>query len=76
LRVATKALEQALESQRILQRRYKNGLALMVELLSADAAVLETGLAKARSRFDARIAWSALKWKSGILGRDMVASHP
>jgi hypothetical protein len=48
----------------------------MVELLSADAAVLETGLAKARSRFDARIAWSALKWKSGILGRDMVASHP
>ncbi|MCD6261433.1 MAG: TolC family protein [Deltaproteobacteria bacterium] len=76
LRVATKALGQAIESQRILQRRYENGLALMVELLSADAAVFETRLAKARSRFDARIAWSALKWKSGILGRDLIGSYP
>ncbi len=72
LDVTLKAVRQAVESQRILKNRYENGLALMVELLAADTSVRETRLSAARARFQARLAWSELRWKSGVLGRDII----
>ncbi|RUM93151.1 MAG: hypothetical protein DSZ23_00255 [Thermodesulfatator sp.] len=74
LKVMGKAVKQAEESQRILKKRYENGLALMVELLSADTSVRETKLQEARARFDARLAWSELRWKAGLLGRDLLST--
>ncbi len=72
LRVTRQAVEQAKEGQRILKNRYENGLALMVELLAADTSVREMMLQEAKARFDARLAWSELRWKTGILGKDMI----
>ncbi len=74
LRIMHKAVRQAVESQRILRNRYENGLALMVELLAADTNVRETKLSEAKARFDARLAWSRLRWKAGILGRDVLST--
>ncbi len=72
LEVSLKAVRQAVESQRILKNRYENGLALMVELLAADTSVRETRLGAAKARFDARLAWSELRWKTGVLGREII----
>jgi len=74
LKVTRKAVQQAEESQRILRNRYENGLALMVELLAADTSVRETRLQEAKARFDARLAWSELRWKSGVLGKNMITT--
>ncbi|NPA95247.1 MAG: TolC family protein [Thermodesulfobacteria bacterium] len=72
LKVARQAVKQAKESQKILRNRYSNGLALMVELLSADTTVKETSLEEAAARFDARLAWSELRRKAGVLGQDII----
>ncbi len=72
LRVARESVSQARESQKILKNRYGNGLALMVELLAADTNVKMTMLEEAKARFDARLSWSRLKRKVGILGKDVL----
>ena len=75
LKVARESVRQAKESQKILKNRYANGLALMVELLAADTNVKETMLEEAAARFDARLAWSDLRRKAGILGRDILENN-
>ena len=72
LKVARESVSQARESQKILKNRYQNGLALMVELLAADTNVKMTMLEEAKARFDARLSWSKLKRKVGILGKDVL----
>ncbi len=72
LRVARQSVKQARESQKILSNRYSNGLALMVELLAADTAVKETMLEEAAARFHARLAWSELRRKAGVLGMEIL----
>ncbi len=74
LKVARQAVKQAKESQKILRNRYSNGLALMVELLAADTSVRETSLEEAAARFDARLAWSELRRKAGVLGKDVLVN--
>lgn len=68
LEVVSKAVAQAEETLRILKKRYENGLALMVEVLSAETALKETGLQEAQARFDFMTAMSELKLKTGVLG--------
>jgi len=75
LKVARESVRQAKESQKILKNRYANGLALMVELLAADTSVKETRLEEAAARFDARLAWSDLRRKAGVLGRDILEKN-
>ena len=75
LKVARESVRQAKESQKILRNRYANGLALMVELLAADTSVKETMLEEAAARFDARLAWSDLRRKAGVLGHDILEKN-
>ncbi len=72
LKVAQKAVQQAKESQKILKNRYENGLALMVELLAADTSVKKVMLQEADARFKARLAWSDLMRRVGILGESLL----
>ncbi|HNQ77151.1 MAG TPA: TolC family protein [Acidobacteriota bacterium] len=51
--VTAKALEQARENQRIVSKRYEEGMALVTELLDADILVTSTRLSRAKSYFDA-----------------------
>jgi len=51
--VTGKALDQAEENQRIVSKRYEEGLALITELLDADILVTTTKLSRAKSYFDA-----------------------
>ncbi|MDA8162628.1 MAG: TolC family protein [Desulfobacteraceae bacterium] len=69
LDVVSKAAAQAEETLRILKKRYENGLALMVEVLSAETALRKARLQEAESRFDLRVAMSDLKLKAGVLER-------
>jgi outer membrane protein TolC len=68
LDVVSKAVAQAEETLRILKKRYENGLALMVEVLSAETALKETRLQEAQARFDFMTAMSELRLKTGVLG--------
>ncbi len=70
LEVMEKSVAQAEESLRIIARRYSNGLALIVELLSADTVLKKEKLREARARFDVRLAWSGLRWSAGVLGAE------
>ena len=71
LEVTKSAVAQAKESVKILKNRYENGMALMVELLSADTVLEDQELQQARARFNARITLSRLKLSAGILGQDI-----
>jgi outer membrane protein len=51
--VTGQALDQAKENQRIVAKRYEEGLALVTELLDADILVTSTRLSRAKSYFDA-----------------------
>ncbi len=75
LAVAKKAVVQAKESQKILKNRYENGLALMVELLAADTTLKKMMLQEANAKFKARLAWSDLMRKVGILGNDILSDE-
>ena len=68
LDVVSKAVAQAEETLRILKKRYENGLALMVEVLSAETALKETRLQESQARFDFMTAMSELRLKTGVLG--------
>ncbi|MGC8736970.1 MAG: TolC family protein, partial [Dissulfurimicrobium sp.] len=70
LDVTEKAVAQAEETLRILKKRYENGLALMVEVLSAETALKQTRLQAAQARYDYMTAMSDLKLKTGVLGND------
>jgi outer membrane protein TolC len=65
LDVMKRSVARAAESLRILSRRYNNGLALMVELLSADTILREEKLRETKARFDVRLAIAGLKWSAG-----------
>ncbi|MGQ9498791.1 MAG: TolC family protein [Dissulfurimicrobium sp.] len=67
LDVVSRAVVQAEETLRILKKRYENGLALMVEVLSAETTLKETRLQEAQARFDFMTAMSDLKLKTGVL---------
>ena len=71
LEVTRSAVAQAKESVKILKNRYENGMALMVELLSADTVLENQELQQAKARFNARITLSRLKLSSGVLGQDL-----
>lgn len=58
--VTAKALEQARENQRIVSKRYEEGMALVTELLDADILVTSTRLSRAKSYFDALSGKAAL----------------
>lgn len=65
--VARRSIENAQEALRILQNRYNNGLALMVEVLTAETALKQAGLDLQRTAFDVLTAETALKLRTGIL---------
>jgi len=68
LEVTRAAVEQAGESVRILKNRYDSGMALMVELLSADTTLKDQQLQQARARFNAQLAFARLELSAGVLG--------
>jgi len=53
IKVTGEALEQARENQRIVSRRYEEGMALVTELLDADMLVTSSRLSRAASYFEA-----------------------
>ena len=53
IKVSESQLEQAKENQRIVAKRYEEGLALITELLDADITVTSTALSKAKAYYDA-----------------------
>ena len=65
--VARHSLENAQEAFRILQSRYNNGMALMVELLAAETALKQAGLDLQRTSFDVLTAETGLKLSTGLL---------
>lgn len=67
LSVMKKSVEQAQESMRIISRRYGNGLALVVELLSSDTVLKNERLREAMAKFDLRLSCARLKWSTGTL---------
>jgi len=71
LEVAQAACAQARESVRILKNRYDNGMALMVELLTADTVLKDQMLNQARARFDAQLSMARLELSAGVLGMDI-----
>ncbi len=71
LEVAQAACVQARESVCILKNRYDNGMALMVELLTADTVLKDQMLKQARARFDAQLSMARLELSAGVLGMDM-----
>ncbi len=67
LDVTARAVTKARETLRILKSRYENGLALMVELLSADTYLKEAEIKETQAKFDVKTALARLKHKAGIL---------
>lgn len=65
--VARRSMENAQEALRILQNRYNNGMALMVEVLAAETAVKQAGLDMQRTAFDVLTAETSLKLRTGLL---------
>lgn len=55
IKVSEFQLEQAKENQRIVGKRYEEGLALITELLDADITVTATALSRAKAYYDAII---------------------
>jgi len=72
LEAAQRSVAHARESQTILKNRYENGMALMVELLAADTALKEAELREAKAKFGVRTAFTKLKWRSGLLGKEFI----
>ncbi len=67
LDVTARAVDKAKETLRILKSRYENGLALMVELLSADTFLKEAEVRQAQAKFDVKTALARLEHKAGVL---------
>lgn len=65
LKVTESQVEQALENQRIVSKRYEEGMALITELLDADILVTTTKLSRAKSFYDVIVEKSHL---SQLLG--------
>lgn len=53
IKVSESQLEQAKENQRIVAKRYEEGLALITELLDADITVTSTALSRTKAYYDA-----------------------
>ncbi len=60
LGVREKQVEQALENQRIVSKRYEEGMALITELLDADILVTTTKLSRAKAYYDVIVEKSRL----------------
>jgi outer membrane protein TolC len=65
LRVAASALGQSEEALRVVKERYTEGLALMVELLGAEAARTSAQGSKAAATRDLALARAALELATG-----------
>ncbi|MDD3554748.1 MAG: TolC family protein [Deltaproteobacteria bacterium] len=65
--VARRSIENAQEAFRILQSRYNNGMALMVEVLTAETALKQAGLDLQRTAFEVLTAETGLKLRTGLL---------
>lgn len=65
--VARRSIENAQEALRILQNRYNNGMALMVEVLTAETALKQAKLDLQRTAFGVLTAETALKLRTGLL---------
>lgn len=65
--VARRSIENAQEALRILQSRYNNGMALMVEVLTAETALKQAGLDLQRTAFGVLTAETDLKLCMGLL---------
>lgn len=61
------ALEQAEENYKIVNNKYKNGLALVADLLDADVAQLQAQLNYSNARSDASVGYQQLLETAGVL---------
>ncbi|RYY51104.1 MAG: TolC family protein [Chitinophagaceae bacterium] len=67
IEVYAKAKEQAAENLRIVKNKFDNQLATTTDLLEADVANLQAGLAFTMARADAFVAYNQLLQSSGLL---------
>ena len=68
--VTQEAEEQAKEGLRIIERRYQQGLAIIVELLDAQTALKKARLNYLEALYQYRLAWTELLFESGVLGEE------
>ena len=68
--VMAKALEQAQENYRIVKNKFDNNLATTSDLLEADVARFQSGLAYTLSRADAFVAYHKLLQSTGLLNTE------
>jgi len=66
--VTQTALDQAQEGLRIIEKRYKQGLAIIVELLDAQTALKKARLHYLDALYNYRLAWTELHFRTGTLG--------
>lgn len=69
--VYAKALEQAIENERIVKNKFTNNLATTQELLDADVALLQTKLSYTLAKADQFVAYNKLLQSSGLLATEL-----
>ena len=65
--VTRAAVEEAEEGLRLVERRYREGLTIIVELLDAQTALKKARLEHLEALYAYRLALSALKFRAGVL---------
>ncbi len=70
IEVARKAVDQAEESLRIVENRYKTGLTIITELLDIETAVKQAQLELVQSLYDYQLAWVDHRYAAGLLDGD------
>lgn len=66
------ALEQATEAQRLVQKRYENGVATLIELLSAQAQLDKARADLVAARYDLAVNRAELKRAVGVLSQEQL----
>ena len=67
LRVAQATLSQARESLRLIRLRYETGIAILLELLTAEDALKSAGLNRVGALFDTHLAQAGLELALGTI---------
>ena len=68
--VTKTAVEQAEEGLRIVEKRYQQGLTIIVELLDAQTALKKARLHYLDALYSYRLAWTELRFRTGTLGEE------
>ncbi len=65
--VSLATVAQAQEALELIKKRYQNGLATIVDLLTAQTALKQARLELLSARFQERLAWIELRFRAGVL---------